>query len=88
MAGNTRGKLKENFEGVHRNFNWSIKHLNKSLDLIAVQLMQLNPDEYKKESAEETEAALMTYSLYKGIKSLGIGIEALDGLAQKIYASI
>lgn len=34
MAGNTRGKLKERFEGVHRNFQWSTKHLVVSLELI------------------------------------------------------
>jgi len=35
MAGNTRGRLKERFEGVHRNFEWSRKHLAESLVLIA-----------------------------------------------------
>lgn len=34
MAGNTRGKLKERFEGVHRNFEWSKTHLGVSLNLI------------------------------------------------------
>ena len=34
MAGNTRGKLKERFEGVHRNFNWSTVHCEKALELI------------------------------------------------------
>ena len=34
MAGNTRGKLKEKFEGVHRNFEWSKKHLGEALILI------------------------------------------------------
>lgn len=34
MAGNTRGKLKEQFEGVHRNFDWIRKHLLISLELI------------------------------------------------------
>ncbi len=34
MAGNTRGKLKEQFEGVHNNFTWSQKHLESSLILI------------------------------------------------------
>ena len=34
MASNTRGKLKENFEGMHRNFDWVIYHCQKSLDLI------------------------------------------------------
>lgn len=34
MAGNTRGKLKERFEGVHRNFEWSLRHLEAALALI------------------------------------------------------
>lgn len=34
MAGNTRGKLKEQFEGVHRNFEWIKQHLEKALLLI------------------------------------------------------
>ena len=34
MAGNTRGKLKERFEGVHRNFDWSRQHLIAALALI------------------------------------------------------
>lgn len=88
MAGNTRGKLKENFEGVHRNFDWCLKHINASLDLIAAQLMQTQPETYKKEDAEEAETALMTYPLYNGVKALGTGIETLDELANKIYASL
>lgn len=88
MAGNTRGKLKENFEGVHRNLDWCLKHINSSLDLIAVQLMQTQPDKYKKEDITEAEAALMTYPLYQGVKALGEGIDTLDGLANNIYASL
>jgi len=34
MAGNRRGKLKEHFEGIHRNFDWSITHVTTSLQLI------------------------------------------------------
>lgn len=34
MAGNTRGRLKERFEGVHRNFEWSRTHLSAALVLI------------------------------------------------------
>lgn len=34
MAGNTRGKLKEHFEGIHRNFDWVEEHIQKSLILI------------------------------------------------------
>jgi len=35
MAGNTRGKLKEHFEGIHRNYDWVDDHCNKVVVLIA-----------------------------------------------------
>jgi len=88
MAGNTRGKLKEHFEGVHTNFNWTLKHINISLELLAIQLMQTNPEKYKKDNADEAEAALMTYPLYQGMKLLGDSVQTLDDLANKIYASL
>lgn len=55
MAGNTRGKLKEQFEGVHRNFQWSTKHLAASLELI---------QEHKPRLSEAIK------SLAEGIKTL------------------
>jgi len=35
MAGNTRGKIKEHLEGVHRNCDWQTHHLETVLNLIA-----------------------------------------------------
>lgn len=55
MAGNTRGKLKEQFEGVHRNFDWSTKHLAAALILIK---------EHKPKLSEAIK------SLAEGIKTL------------------
>lgn len=34
MAGNTRGRLKERFEGIHRNFDWITEHCMQSLTLV------------------------------------------------------
>lgn len=34
MAGNTRGKLKEQFEGIHNNLDWSRRHVLAALDLV------------------------------------------------------
>jgi hypothetical protein len=34
MAGNTRGKLKEKFESIHRDFNWCQRHCEDALELI------------------------------------------------------
>lgn len=39
MAGNTRGRLKEHFEGIHKNFDWIIYHCQAALTLI----MDKNP---------------------------------------------
>ena len=47
MAGNTRGKLKEQFEGVHNNFNWVLTHIERALILI---------DEHKPELSKGIEA--------------------------------
>jgi len=88
MAGNTRGKLKEHFEGIHRNFEWSIVHVQKSLNLIATQLAFTEAMVAVKGDAEAEEQVLMTNSVYKGIKALGEGIGTLDGLAQQVYATL
>jgi len=42
MAGNTRGKLKENLEGVHRNCDWIRVHCLQSLALIEDHHPQLS----------------------------------------------
>ena len=34
MAKGKRGKLKENFEGIHRNFTWAIEYCGRNLILI------------------------------------------------------
>ena len=34
MAGNRRGRLKERFEGIHKNFDWVIIHCQECLKLI------------------------------------------------------
>lgn len=35
MASNTRGRLKERFEGIHKNFDWVTEHCTQCLILIA-----------------------------------------------------
>jgi len=66
MAGNRRGKLKEHYEGIHRNFEWCKQHVAKILVLIG--------DE--------------KHPLHKASVSLGEGIQALDDLANDVYAKI
>ncbi|GAI38629.1 unnamed protein product, partial [marine sediment metagenome] len=42
MAGNTRGKLKEQFEGIHNNNNWVLTHIERALGLIAEHKPELS----------------------------------------------
>jgi len=34
MAGNTRGKIKEHLEGIHRDFDWVEDHCDKIVALV------------------------------------------------------
>ena len=34
MASNTRGRIKERFEGIHKNFDWVQEHCSQCLVLI------------------------------------------------------
>jgi len=85
MAGNTRGKLKEHFEGIHRNFDWTMHHIQTSLTLIASKLSETPDMIAVKGDAEKEEKVLEENPVYKGVKTLGQGIQALDDLAQGIY---
>ena len=35
MASNTRGRIKERFEGIHKNFDWVLEHCEQCEKLIA-----------------------------------------------------
>ena len=85
MAGNTRGKLKEHYEGIHRNLDWCISHINKSLTLIATQLSFTDDMVAVKGDVEKEEQVLMQNPVYSGTKALGEGIRTLDDLAQAVY---
>jgi len=87
MSGNTRGKLKEHFEGIHKNLDWCVHHTNTCLDLIRTQLAYT--DEYiaAGDDAEKQEAVLLENPMYQGIKALADGISTLDELSGNIYAT-
>ena len=34
MASNTRGRIKERFEGIHKNYDWVLEHCSQCLALI------------------------------------------------------
>jgi len=88
MAGNARGKLKEHFEGIHRNFDWCYHHINASTALIEAALRQTQPFIDCGDDEDAKQKLLAEYPLGKGITSLGQGIKALDDLAQGIYETL
>lgn len=88
MAGNTRGKLKEHFEGIHRNFDWSIHHINTALVLIDTQIRATNSEQEKQQTEDELVDFIQKHPLYVGIKALGEGIQTLDILAQQVYEKL
>lgn len=58
MAGNTRGKLKEHFEGIHRNHDWIEHHCDTMVRLIAGRTPKL------------TEAIQAYHAQIKGLDEL------------------
>ncbi|KKL61776.1 hypothetical protein LCGC14_2191910 [marine sediment metagenome] len=88
MAGNTRGKLKEHFEGIHRNMDWALHHIAKSATLIEARLSQLPGFQDAKGDAEKELAFLNTHPMYQAVTTLGEGLKTFDGLAQDIYTQI
>ncbi len=88
MSGNTRGKLKEHFEGVHRNLDWALHHIGTSATLIEAKLMQLPGFQEVKGDAEKELAFFMLHPMYQAVTSLGEGLKTFDGLAQDIYLQI
>lgn len=88
MSGNTRGKLKEHFEGIHRNLDWCVQHVNKSLLLIREQLMFTEGFVSCGGDVDKEEAFLMTNPFYRAIHGIGKGIQTFDELAGKIYGDL
>ena len=88
MAGNTRGKLKEHFEGVHRNIDWALHHIAKSATLIEASLSQLPAFQDVKGDAEKEEAFFKEHPMYQAVTSLGEGLQTFDDLAKGIYEKL
>jgi len=88
MAGNTRGKLKEHFEGIHRNFDWSLHHINTALVLVTLKIKETQAAQNLAIDDETVMALAEKNPLYMGIKALGEGIQTLDDLAQQVYATL
>jgi len=78
MAGNTRGKLKEHFEGVHKNLDWAFE----------VQLTLLPGFKDVEGDAEAEQAFFMQHPMYQAVTALGEGLKTFDGIAQDIYKKI
>lgn len=88
MAGNTRGKLKEHFEGIHRNLDWCLHHVGKSATLIEAKLATLPGFEAVKGDEDKEHEFFMQHPMYKAVTGLGEGLQTFDELAQSIYQQI
>lgn len=88
MSGNTRGKLKEHFEGVHKNLDWCLHHLGKSATLIEQQLKLLPQWEDVDGNTEQEMAFFMEHPMYKAVTSLCDGLNTFDELAKNIYEKL
>lgn len=88
MAGNTRGKLKEHFEGIHRNMDWSLHHIQAALALLGSKIKETAESKGEPISEKEIEIAIKTHPLYDGITALGQGLQILDDLAQQVYGKL
>jgi hypothetical protein len=85
MSGNTRGKLKEHFEGVHRNLDWCLHHIATSATLIESRLKQLPEWETVKDDPTKEELYFRRNSMYQAVTSLAEGLQTFDQLAKDIY---
>ncbi len=88
MSGNTRGKLKEHFEGCHRNIDWALHHIAKSATLIELQLALLPAFQDVKGDADKEQAFFMQHPMYQAVTSLGEGLQTFDSLARGIYEKL
>lgn len=88
MSGNTRGKLKEHFEGVHRNLDWCLHHIAKSATLISHQLTLLPKFKDVEGDAEKEEMFFMEHPMYQAVTSLANGLQTFDDLAKDIYEQL
>lgn len=88
MAGNTRGKLKEHFEGIHRNLDWCSHHIGTSLALIEAQLREVNAVAEPPLGEDELLESIAKHPMIVGVKALGDGISTLDELTQGIYSTL
>lgn len=88
MAGNTRGKLKEHLEGIHRNFEGVKAHVEKSLVLIAAQLQFTEAYLEAKGDAEKEKAVVESNQLYQGLQALGEGVTTFDEIAGQLYSTL
>lgn len=88
MAGNTRGKLKEHFEGIHKNIDWCLHHINQSLALIEGELKMVQVAMGLPDDDATMIPVLAKNPVYQAAKSLGEGLQTFDELSQGIYASL
>jgi ribosome-associated translation inhibitor RaiA len=88
MAGNTRGKLKEHFEGIHKNFDWVLRHVEISLALIAENIKASKAEAGIALDDEQLRVEVEKHYLYNGIKALAEGVQTMDDCAKAVYDAL
>lgn len=88
MAGNTRGKLKEHFEGIHKNFDWVLRHVEISLALIAENVKATKAETGIGLTDDELQVEVEKHYLYNGIKALAEGVQMMDVCAKAVYDAL
>lgn len=88
MSGNARGKLKEHFEGIHKNFDWVLRHVEISLALIAENIKATNAANGVALTAEQLQVEVEKHYLYNGIKALAEGVQTMDDCAKAVYDAL
>lgn len=88
MAGNTRGKLKEHLEGIHRNLDWAVQHCNKSLALIAAQLSFTDEMLAAGDDEQAKQKILEENKVYRSFMGIGKLVQQVDELTLGVYKNI
>lgn len=88
MAGNTRGKLKEHFQGIERNFVWITNHINDILTLVEKSLQYTEDYVAAGDNPEKQQEVLMKNPIYQFALSLAEGVKTLHSITGDIYKDI
>lgn len=88
MAGNTRGKLKEHFQGIHKDFVWITNHCNDIFMLVENSLKYTEDYIAAGDDEQERLKVLMKNPIYQAASALADSVKTLDSIVGDIYQYI